>query len=105
MREDVKKVWVEALRSGRYQQGTGVLRNEQNEFCCLGVLCDLGEKKAWHRPHGEDWGYEDPYCQHMPPGSVYEGAFLTSAEGGTVAEMNDSGKTFAEIADWIEANL
>lgn len=40
------KAWVEALRSGQYPQGYGVLTrlNEPGEpasFCCLGVLCEL----------------------------------------------------------------
>ena len=33
--------WVAALRSGTYQQGQRVLRNDHNGYCCLGVLCDL----------------------------------------------------------------
>jgi hypothetical protein len=41
MNERIKKLWVEALRSGKYKQGRGKLRNESNEFCCLGVLCNL----------------------------------------------------------------
>lgn len=40
----VKELWINALRSGKYQQTTEVLhRKEGNKdsFCCLGVLCDL----------------------------------------------------------------
>ena len=41
--------WVEALRSGDYQQGQGFLRQDGYEgvadkFCCWGVLCDLYQK-------------------------------------------------------------
>ena len=33
---------VEALRSGEYKQGTGQLRDvTRNEYCCLGVFCDV----------------------------------------------------------------
>lgn len=33
--------WVDALRSGEYRQGGGVLRSSDDRFCCLGVACDL----------------------------------------------------------------
>lgn len=44
MDERVKKLWVEALRSGKYTQGQGFLRqlvDGKPRDCCLGVLCDL----------------------------------------------------------------
>lgn len=42
MDHNVKTKWVAALRSGRYEQGQSVLhRPETNEYCCLGVLCEL----------------------------------------------------------------
>ena len=47
MNAEVKKQWVEALRSGKYEQGIGVLRRHndgEDQYCCLGVLCDLYTK-------------------------------------------------------------
>ena len=47
MNAEVKQQWVEALRSGKYQQGTAALRKHkdgQDQYCCLGVLCDLYTK-------------------------------------------------------------
>ena len=47
MNASVKKQWVEALRSGEYKQGIHTLRRQcegQDQFCCLGVLCDLYTK-------------------------------------------------------------
>lgn len=38
--------WLLALESGDYKQGTGYLRTKNNEFCCLGVLCDLAAKEG-----------------------------------------------------------
>lgn len=36
----IKAKWVEALRSGEYQQTQGKLHdNTSNSYCCLGVLC------------------------------------------------------------------
>lgn len=54
MKSEIKKQWVDALHSEEYKQGTGGLRTGQdrNEYCCLGVLCDLHAKAtgtAWQR--------------------------------------------------------
>lgn len=36
------ELWVEALRSGKYKQGTGNLyRHDSDSYCCLGVWCDV----------------------------------------------------------------
>lgn len=41
--KELIKQWVEALRSGKYKQGRKALRNRNDEFCCLGVLCDISK--------------------------------------------------------------
>lgn len=44
MNERIKKLWVDALRSGEYRQGRNLLCTEGEDgdyFCCLGVLCEL----------------------------------------------------------------
>ena len=45
MKIDIAKQWVDALKSGTYQQGQGKLHatdiNGTCMYCCLGVLCDL----------------------------------------------------------------
>lgn len=53
--KELVKQWVEALRSGKYKQGRKALKNRDNEFCCLGVLCDIS------REHfvGLDWDIEE----------------------------------------------
>lgn len=45
MKQEVKKIWVEALDSGNYQKGKHALRRG-DRFCCLGVLCDLFIKET-----------------------------------------------------------
>jgi hypothetical protein len=44
MKKSIKKLWIDALTSGAYTQGEGALRSARNEYCCLGVLCDLHAK-------------------------------------------------------------
>lgn len=45
MNPEIKRRWVEALKSGEYAQGTDYLRKTDYDgvtrYCCLGVLCDL----------------------------------------------------------------
>lgn len=37
----VKKRWVEALTSGKFEQGFGQLRDDDGRHCCLGVLNEI----------------------------------------------------------------
>src|SRR4249920_787710 len=51
MDERIKGLWIEALESGEYAQTReGLLhrsiKDSQDSFCCLGVLCDLAEKEG-----------------------------------------------------------
>jgi hypothetical protein len=59
--------WLTALRSGDYTQGTGVLRNKDNCFCCLGVAIDIfnkdtgfGEWQVNEHHGGADYRYATP---------------------------------------------
>lgn len=62
MKPEIKELWVEALRSGEYEQGRGRLTqwNQDGDemFCCLGVLCDIAIKNGVEVPV-TDWCYED----------------------------------------------
>jgi hypothetical protein len=49
MNADIKEQWLAALRSGEYEQGTGMLHRvgqdgAPDRFCCLGVLSHLAHK-------------------------------------------------------------
>jgi len=45
MNQEIKAKWLEALRSGEYKQGMKKLKSGDN-FCCLGVLCDIYRKET-----------------------------------------------------------
>jgi len=49
MYKDIKKKWVNALRSGEHSQTQGNLKDDTG-YCCLGVLCDIYSKES-----GEVW--------------------------------------------------
>jgi hypothetical protein len=117
MNEEIKRRWIEALRSGRYQQGTQYLR-QGDRYCVLGVLCDLYATDAWIAP--ED--VNDPYwyldAREALPEEVVDWAGLPDenpyvlvemADGNTyprdLGSLNDTGHSFRVIAALIEDQL
>ncbi len=105
MKADLKRKWVEALRSGKYKQGEGELRRG-DAFCCLGVLADV---------RGAEW-VEDEYGELGIPngdGHVLTGALPVDWLAASIQEplwrRNDGlgirRHTFPEIAAWIEENI
>lgn len=87
MNEQVKKQWVEALRSGKYQQGREQLRvGLEDGYCCLGVLCDLHAQATgneWSKVDGPYYNVDGPYYTYLgeayfPPNEVAAWAGLTT---------------------------
>lgn len=107
MNPEVKTRWIEALRSGRYKQTRGQLRDDEG-FCCLGVLCDISGLGKWD----QNGCYRRNLSGHRLdlPFFVAEWAELPSyplaSDNTPLAELNDfSGLTFPQIADIIERDL
>lgn len=92
--------WVEALRSGKYRQGKGRLKNNDS-YCCLGVACEISGATERQINH----------YAYIPKRSTVNVPTLLKSGCGvkglicTISTMNDSGNTFLEIADWIEQNI
>ena len=103
MKAELKQQWLEALRGGKYHQTDGQLRDANNAFCCLGVLCDLVAPAEW-LPFVSG-GYQLRGFARYLPTSVGEQAGLPDALTMEPMMMNDNGKSFVEIAAWIEANI
>jgi hypothetical protein len=117
MREAVKKKWVEALRSGKYKQGKGVLRDDDSNFCCLGVLCDLHAKTT----KKAGWDEANNYLTGIAylPIAVAKWAGIPEdnisgngrncdvvlPNGDSLSDLNDEGKSFKQIALRIEKGL
>jgi hypothetical protein len=99
--------WTTALRSGKYQQTRGKLR-DRTGYCCLGVLCDVSGEGKWSK---DFMGIADSYivgnmedCAYLPPSEV---KFATGMDGVSLEhmlpKMNDTyGDDFATIADAID---
>lgn len=110
MDQELKQNWVDALRSGKYKQARSVLRTKNNEFCCIGVLCDLVDPHAWILEHttginpsieGIPWSKMGTYL--MPP-LEWQEEIANQDTLGAYSELNDDGASFEEIADRIETD-
>lgn len=122
-----KREVLRALRRspdrGGYIQGTGQLFTDDGEhsFCCLGVMTDLAVKQGlltWEEElpwlnvfkRDDEVVYEVSDAESVDtmtfaPQVVCDYFGLTPADQDTLSFMNDGGKSFAEIADYIEVNL
>jgi hypothetical protein len=124
MNPELRDKWTDALRSGRYVQATEVMYDKLNSeqtgklyMCCLGVLehvcgtstdamaelaedcqmpCYLPERKS------PEWVMRQKHVdKHLiNPEDLYRADFEEY-----LAHMNDSGKTFDQIADYIEKHI
>lgn len=98
--------WLEALLSGEYLQGKGVLGNEEMGYCCWGVGCKIldlqfDEIEEWNDTlylnigflSGEKLGGIDPVVD-------YEGVTYDD-----LASLNDEACfSFEKIADYLIQN-
>lgn len=92
--------WLEALENGNYDQCVGALRSTKGSFCVFGVLCDVINPDLWTK-------FKTFYVWDrqagMPPASVLRLVGLTLTQAAQIAQANDDGCTFAELAKMIEA--
>jgi len=127
MKPEVKAKWIEALRSGEYQQAQNSLKADiysnyeydpeviGQGYCCLGVLCDLYRKEV-KADFWNDYTDEERETDQVP-NEVVEWADINNDNLATpekqaideynisqqfLATKNDAGLTFKEISDAIE---
>lgn len=69
MKKELKRLWIEALKSGEYEQGEGALKVSQKydamtdaatilpkaQYCCLGVLADVAIKNGFLVEYEGKW--------------------------------------------------
>ena len=127
MDKQVKKIWLAALKSGKYLQGQGSLRSKAQRrggcdgYCCLGVLCDLyishkNKTASWRLPGLKDDGLfgfnanrgnDEFSLMALPPAAVTGWACLTIENQMDLTDINDQdrvpgSKNFAEVIQAIE---
>ena len=102
--------WLEALRSNNYAQGSFSLRRD-DAFCCLGVGCDIFEVPSAPSTYSKG----DTVYGRIPEGSaaplelieilqLYGSVGLDINNDNSLAQLNDNGVTFHEIAARITAD-
>lgn len=104
MKTDIRALWTEALRSGKYEQGSGVLKTRQGSYCCLGVLCELAVEAGVIAPAKEEiqdainlgWRYETE--SGVLPTAVMEWAGLPDSEG--TYEFSDEEMSEHYVGNW-----
>ncbi len=104
---ELRTKWLAALRSGEYAQGRGRLKNNSDEFCCLGVACDVSGLGKWVcSPRGMPaYLIEGDSVRGLGlPSALRYKLGLTNDQEDELINYNDSDKmTFTQIADRIEA--
>jgi hypothetical protein len=100
-----QKAWLEALSSGKFQQTKGSLKHHNtNSFCCLGVACEISNMGVFHAS-GYYYliGSDGIHGRSLLPEKIEKRLGLLNYK--YLAGLNDTqGKTFDEIADYIESN-
>jgi hypothetical protein len=110
--EPFRTQWIEALRSGKYQQASGSLMKVEDGtigYCCLGVACKIvGIADNHLHGYGSTANLSSDVNQVLPRMLRYE---VDGIEGdaidfrGECIDMNDNKRySFAQIADWLEQN-
>lgn len=106
------RLWVEALRSGKYKQGKGRLKFEGDDnvlyYCCLGVACEVYQRNVGDLKEDKDnYLFSFDLSQAYLPQKVQEWLSLKTESGAYLSDsltgLNDKGVSFSEIADVIES--
>lgn len=109
MNPNIKSRWLAALRSGDFPQGQHRLCDSEGNFCCLGVLSELAAQDGVvsKTRSGDSVRYGTGWV--MPPASVLNWAELEGSHAdnvvGDLMNINDTGSSFAVIANVIETQL
>ena len=109
MNVPVIEKWIEALRSGKYQQTRTVLRESfqrEPQYCCLGVLCELyaAEKGIeWRKGTSAD---SILGADSRLPEAVKQWAGITQDHQDKLINMNDVTRySFNQIAGSLQSRL
>jgi hypothetical protein len=115
MDPEAKRLWVDALRSGKYPQGFDALLKNKNGYCCLGVLseiypgalnkevllvnetCKFGDEVSLLPSEVARWA---GFSTDNPVIAKTDNSLICASTANDILKM-----TFEEIADAIEENL
>lgn len=93
-----KAKWIRALRSGKYKQAQEILYDPKTRgYCCLGVAKRIFKLKKYT--------CKNEVSDEVLSAKSLEQMRLTDKEQRTLASMNDEGRTFEQIANYIQKHL
>jgi hypothetical protein len=132
MKTEIREAWQDALLSGLYNQTRGTLSlKDENGYCCLGVLCEVGIERGMpivrylDNEANDYWSYRAEFEDDGAAGTLTPGLLelfdLEDKVQMQLAEWNDDGEervtnegeaneryelspplTFEEIAERLE---
>lgn len=106
MIKENKQVWLDALRSKRYTQTRKAFKRQGpvcDTFCAIGVLLNELDSEGWSTEVNSSGRIDHNIIRNTF--SLFDSEGLGNLRHKIIG-MNDSlGKSFEEIADYIEANL
>lgn len=103
LNQKFKRKWINALRSGKYERGTGFLKKPNTKkYCCIGVACKIaGIPVRALKDSGMPKELSPIQQAKLPP-------FFRDKSNERLqilANLNDTGHSFEKIADYIEKYL
>lgn len=76
---DLQSNWLKALRSGKFKQGVGFLKDAMGGYCCLGILCEVaGLKPTIEAVHGKAFQFSDENIKYYSTGFLPAPVVLAS---------------------------
>jgi len=100
-----KKKWLKALRSGEYEQCTGRLHDD-GKYCCLGVANHLHGVSNKTMDGNPKTGCAKEYFGCVPKYmEALQDRKDDQSHSMNLIRMNDGGKSFKQIAEYIQKNL
>ena len=120
---ELQEKWVTALESGKYNQTNNRLRFN-DEYCCLGVACDLFDNERWDEEEryirtNTDGATEMMMTQDVVnafrfrsnsgmltmPQVVYDDDGVSLGNAQSLVDLNDTFEwSFDEIAEFVRTN-
>lgn len=98
MTPDLKRRWLEALRSGKYKKARSELIRHNNNgtaigHCCLGVLTEIEDL-------GPSYDYASVLNLHQ-----LRMAGMSGSQQSDLTKLNDQTGGWDKVCDYIEKNL
>jgi hypothetical protein len=106
IKRGVMRKFIKMLRSGENEQEKGALRLGSG-YCATGLLCELYRRETGTGKWTKSYSGLYQFNGHIgfAPQTVSTWAGFDQRLMGMIVWRNDQGKSFVEIANWLERKL